>query len=186
MQHFRFMWLHTFLIRNFSNRCMHWCYQSISRIFGWFILFGPILSRGLVPRNATIALRRSHQILATSIEVFRKQQQYSIHNISFSIYLVEILRSVLFSSNFSPLPILLWVSFLTDILFRGDEFSEVKNNFLVHVKWIIRRRQSPCLSPLDFWNVECHSIFFQFRNIKFKKLKNQFDFEIDFCRLHRQ
>ena len=29
-------------------------------------------------------------------------------------------------------------------------------------------------------------IFFQFRNIKFKKLKNQFDFEIDFCRLHRQ
>ena len=28
--------------------------------------------------------------------------------------------------------------------------------------------------------------FFQFRNIKFKKLKNQFDFEIDFCRLHRQ
>ena len=25
-----------------------------------------------------------------------------------------------------------------------------------------------------------------FRNIKFKKSKNQFDFEIDFCRLHRQ
>ena len=45
---------------------------------------------------------------------------------------------------------------------------------------------SPCLSPLDFWNIECHSIFFQFRNIKFKKLENQFDFEIDFCRLHRQ
>ena len=45
---------------------------------------------------------------------------------------------------------------------------------------------TPCLSPLDFWNIECHSIFFQFRNIKFKKSKNQFDFEIDFCRLHRQ
>ena len=28
--------------------------------------------------------------------------------------------------------------------------------------------------------------FFQFRNIKFKNSKNQFDFEIDFCRLHRQ
>ena len=30
---------------------------------------------------------------------------------------------------------------------------------------------TPCLSPLDIWNIECHSIFFQFRNIKFKKLK---------------
>ena len=47
-------------------------------------------------------------------------------------------------------------------------------------------RHSPCLSPLDFWDIECHSNFFQFQNIKFKNLKNQFDFEIDFCRLHRQ
>ena len=39
---------------------------------------------------------------------------------------------------------------------------------------------TPCLSPLDFWNIECHSILFQFRNIKFKKSKNQFDFKIEF------
>ena len=39
---------------------------------------------------------------------------------------------------------------------------------------------TPCLSALDFRNIECHSIFFQFRNIKFKKLKNQFDFKIEF------
>ena len=51
---------------------------------------------------------------------------------------------------------------------------------------IIYNLLSPCLSPLDFGNIECHWIFFQFRSIKFKKSKNQFDFEIDFCRLHRQ
>ena len=33
------------------------------------------------------------------------------------------------------------------------------------------RNQTPCLSPLDFWNIECHSIFFQFRNIKFENQK---------------
>ena len=48
------------------------------------------------------------------------------------------------------------------------------------------RPLTPCLSPLDFWNIKCHSFFFQFRNIKFKMLENQFDFEIDFCRLHKQ
>ena len=36
----------------------------------------------------------------------------------------------------------------------------------------------------EIWSVT--RIFFQFRNIKFEKLKNQFDFEIDFGRLHRQ
>jgi hypothetical protein len=35
--------------------------------------------------------------------------------------------------------------------------------------------QTPCLSPLDFWDIECHSNFFQLQNIKFKKVKNQFD-----------
>ena len=27
-------------------------------------------------------------------------------------------------------------------------------------------RLAPCLSPLDFWNIECHSIFFQFQTGK--------------------
>ena len=39
--------------------------------------------------------------------------------------------------------------------------------------WFLKHRVS-----LDF--------FFQFGNIKIKKSKNQFDFEIDYCRLHRQ
>ena len=49
-----------------------------------------------------------------------------------------------------------------------------------------KKRYTPCLSPLDFWDIECHSNFFQFQNIKFKNLKNQFDFKMDFCKLHRQ
>ena len=36
---------------------------------------------------------------------------------------------------------------------------------------VISKYHSPCLSPLDFWDIECHSNFFQFQNIKFKKLK---------------
>ena len=35
----------------------------------------------------------------------------------------------------------------------------------------------------EIWSV---TRFFLFRNIKFEKSKNQFDFKIDFCRLHRQ
>ena len=33
-----------------------------------------------------------------------------------------------------------------------------------------RTTHPPCLSPLDFWNIECHSIFFQFQTRK----KNRF------------
>ena len=44
----------------------------------------------------------------------------------------------------------------------------------------------PPVYLLLIFEIECHSIFFQFRNIKFKKSKNQFDFEIDFCGRHGQ
>ena len=38
-------------------------------------------------------------------------------------------------------------------------------------------RLSPCLSPLDFWNIECHSIFFSISKYQVKKsiwLRNWF------------
>ena len=35
---------------------------------------------------------------------------------------------------------------------------------------------SPCLSPLDFWNIECHSIFFQFQTRKKNRFRNKLDF----------
>ena len=66
-------------------------------------------------------------------------------------------------------------------IFRLSNQKSLGYAHLVSTKSIL-----PCLSPLHFWNFECHSIFFQFQNIKIKKLKNQFDYEIDFCKLHRQ
>ena len=43
---------------------------------------------------------------------------------------------------------------------------------------------TPCLSPLDFWNIECHSIFFQFQTKKKKSISKQtrffVKFELDF------
>ena len=35
---------------------------------------------------------------------------------------------------------------------------------------------SPCLSPLDFWNIKCHSIFFQFQTQKKNRFQNKLDF----------
>ena len=36
--------------------------------------------------------------------------------------------------------------------------------------------QAPCLSPLDFWNIECHWIFFQFQTRKKFRFRNKLDF----------
>ena len=35
---------------------------------------------------------------------------------------------------------------------------------------------TPCLSPLDFWSIECHSIFFQFQTWKKNCFRNKLDF----------
>ena len=130
MQHFRFMWLHTFLSRNLSNRCIQWCYQSISRIFGGFILFGPILSRGLVPRNATIASRRSRQILRPS-----KLLESNSNIFTISVFPFIISRSydqfctVQTSSRYLYCyGSRLWLIFCFGG--RSKWFSEVKNHFL--------------------------------------------------------
>ena len=66
------------------------------------------------------------------------------------------------------------------------ESYRLRNKWQMLEIYDLTTAQTPCLSPLDFRNIECYLIFFQFQNIKFKRLKKQFEFEIDFCRLHRQ
>ena len=69
---------------------------------------------------------------------------------------------------------------------RCDQIFSINNFSAISLARPLVWDYPPVYLHLIFWNIECHLIFFQFRNIKFKKSKNQFDFEIDFCRLHRQ
>ena len=61
---------------------------------------------------------------------------------------------------------------LTD--FRGDEAK--KKIGKKKIKMANSRTLTPCLSLLDFWNIECHSIFFQFQTRKKIRLRNKLDF----------
>ena len=45
---------------------------------------------------------------------------------------------------------------------------------------------TPCWSPLVFWNIQCHWMIFPFQNFQFENMKIPFQFQLDFCRLHRQ
>ena len=65
-------------------------------------------------------------------------------------------------------------------------FSASVSFFLFHSKlWFhCTVKHTPCLSPLDFWNIEYHSIFFQFQTRKKKSISKQtrffVEFELDF------
>ena len=56
----------------------------------------------------------------------------------------------------------------------GDRQGECYLSFSVRKSsssnLILQTRESPCLSPLDFWNIECHSIFFQFQTREKKSI----------------
>ena len=73
-------------------------------------------------------------------------------------------------------PFITYVSISSGIL-DTSPMSALFHYYLLTIlaNWRLLTRISPCLSPLDFWNIECHSIFFQFQTRK-KKSISKLDF----------
>jgi hypothetical protein len=73
--------------------------------------------------------------------------------------------------------VILWVNWFKNESF-WHRFTCIKKNldflYCISTLW-----DTPCLSPLNFWNIECHLIFFQFQTRK------KIDFETNsiFCRV---
>jgi hypothetical protein len=102
-----------------------------------------------------------------------------------SSFFVKLQGAVL---NFYHLPIFLGQNSLFKIKSVSAQWLRLKIDICMYISGLLLfcPQQlivtfTPCLSLLDFWHIECPLFFFQFWNIKFKKSKNQFDFEIDFA-----
>ena len=65
-------------------------------------------------------------------------------------------------------------------------FNFLEGNWWLTTFQSVQRFKPPIYLHLIFEISSVTWFFFQFRNIKFEKSKNQFDFEIEFCRLHPQ
>ena len=109
-----------------------------------------------------VKMSKKAQRLAEKFNNFLTNQPF------YKIWPTQIIRYV---HQFKTAACILFTHFVRPSLISRRFFQKILSLCMVSIS-----NQTPCWSPLVFWNIQCHWIFFPFQSFQFENMKIPFQF----------